>query len=131
MKVSMGFIVSRQTAWQFTVNRQPSTVNRQQCRLRLTVKKFQDISNLTISADLNGIPAPKEFLNWENHFSCSKSLFLDSTIPYNLLISEKYLEILWVKGQDNLQNTSVNINSYRSWYLRQFLDLITVSSSKI
>ena len=36
------------------------------------------------------------------------------TIPYKLLISEKYLEILQVKGQDNLQNTSVNIDSYRS-----------------
>ena len=56
MKVSMGFIVSRQTAKQFTVNRQ-------QCRLRLTVRKFQGVSNLTISADLDGIPAPKEFLN--------------------------------------------------------------------
>ena len=87
MKVSMGFIVSRQTALRFTVNRQ-------QCRLRLTVKTFQGVSNLTISADLDGIPAPKEFLNWENQFSWSKILFLDSTIPYNLLISEKYFEIL-------------------------------------
>ena len=39
-------------------------------------------------ADLHGIPTPKEFLNWENQFSYSKSLFLDSTIPENLLISQ-------------------------------------------
>ena len=26
----------------------------------------------------------------------------------------KYFEILSVKGQDNIQNTSVNVNSYRS-----------------
>ena len=37
----------------------------------------------------------------------------------------KYFEILQVKGQDILQNTSVKINSYRSWYLRQLLDPIS------
>ena len=45
-----------------------STVNRQKCSLRLTVKKFLGVSNLTISADLDGIPAPKEFLNWKNQY---------------------------------------------------------------
>ena len=41
------------------------TFNRQKCRLRLTVKKFQSVSNLTISAYIHGIRAPKEFLNWK------------------------------------------------------------------
>ena len=70
-----GFTVSRPTAWQFTVSRQKmlySTVNRQKYSLRLTVKKFLGVSNLTVSADLDGIPAPKEFLNWKNQFSCQK-----------------------------------------------------------
>ena len=84
MKVSMGLSVSRQTAQQFTVNLQKMlylTFNRQKCRLRLTVKKFQTVSNLTISAYLHGIPAPKEFLNWKNQFSCPKTLFLDNAVP--------------------------------------------------
>ena len=87
----MGLAVSRQTAYKLTVNRQKKffTVNRQECRLKLTVRKFQDISNLTISADLHGIVAPKESVKWKNQFPCSqKTLFLDITRPYNLLISE-------------------------------------------
>ena len=80
----MGFSVSRQTAYQFTIY---LTFNRQKCSLRLTVKMFQGVSNLTVSADLHGSPAPKEFLNWKDQFSCPKTLFLDNTVPYNLLIS--------------------------------------------
>ena len=57
-------------------------------QLRLTVKMFQGFSNLTVSADLHGSPAPKEFLNWKDQFLCPKTLFLDNTVPYNLLISE-------------------------------------------
>ena len=64
----MRFTVSRQKA-------QKLTVNRQKCRLRLNVKKLQSISNLTTSADKHGIPAPEEFLNWKNQFSCSQKLF--------------------------------------------------------
>ena len=62
----------------FIVNRQPSKKVifygqlRQKCMLTLTVKKFQSISNLTISADLHGILAPKEFLNLKNQFPCSQ-----------------------------------------------------------
>ena len=74
-----GFTVSRPTAWQFiTVSRQKmlySTVNRQKCSLRLTVKKFLGVSNLTISADLDGIPAPKEFPNWKNRSLAKKHSF--------------------------------------------------------
>ena len=79
----MGLSVSRQTAQQFTVNLQKMlylTFNRQKCMLRLTVKKFQSVSNLTISAYLNGIMAPKEFLNWKNQFSSPKTFFLDNTL---------------------------------------------------
>ena len=43
------------------------TVNRQKCRLILTVKKFQGFSVLTISADLHGPLAPEESLrNYNN-----------------------------------------------------------------
>ena len=66
------------------------TVNRQKCRLILTVKKFRGISSLTISADLPELLAPKEFQNWKNHAApvFSKTLPLDITRPYNLLISK-------------------------------------------
>ena len=57
------------------------TVNRQKCRLILTVKKFQAygllfqvIANLTISADLQGILAPEETLKWKNQFPCSEKI---------------------------------------------------------
>ena len=36
---------------------------RQKRRLILIVKKFQDISNLNISADLHGLLTPEESLN--------------------------------------------------------------------
>ena len=44
---------------------------------------------------------------------------------YNTLVLAyiwKYLEILQVKGQDNLQTTTVNINLYRSKYVQKLLD---------
>ena len=50
----------------------------------------------------------------------SKAHFLDNKI--NLSYLWKYFEILLVKGYGKLQNTSVNINSYRSQFLRQVLD---------
>ena len=57
------------------------TVNRQKCRLILTVKKFQAygllfqvIANLTISADLQGILPPEETLKWKNQFPCSEKI---------------------------------------------------------
>ena len=62
----MGLTVSRQMAQNLTVSRRKRlffTVNRQKCRLIITVNKFPDISNLTISADLHGPLAPEESLN--------------------------------------------------------------------
>ena len=58
MWVPMELAVSRQTAHNLTVNHQKRlflTVNRQRCGVILTVKTFQGISNLLISADLNWI----------------------------------------------------------------------------
>ena len=46
---------------------------RQKCRLILIVKKFQVISNLTISAALHGLLTPEESLNWKNQFPCFKN----------------------------------------------------------
>ena len=48
---------------------------------------FQGISSLTMLADLLGLLAPKEALNSKNHVSKLPSLDLDSTKPYNLLVS--------------------------------------------
>ena len=66
---------------------QKLTVNRQKWSLRSTLKSFK-----VFSADLpawHGIPAPREFLHCKNHFPIVwKTLSLDITIPYNLLISE-------------------------------------------
>ena len=56
--------------------------------LILTVKKLQSISNLTISADRNGLLAPEKSLN-RGKTSCHvhKKHSLDITRHYNLLIS--------------------------------------------
>ena len=92
-----GFAVSRPTVWQFTVNRQKTlylTVDRQKRSLRLTVKKFLGVSNLTISADLDGIPAPnKEFLNWKNQFSCQKNTLSRQYSTLQPAYIWKYFEI--------------------------------------
>ena len=69
--------VNRQPSNGLKFNRRPTkkvifTVNRQKCRLIITINKFPDISNLTISADLHGPLAPEEFLNWKSQFSCSQ-----------------------------------------------------------
>ena len=48
---------------------------------------FQGISSLTMLADLHGLLAPKEALNIKKHVSKIPSLDLDSTKPYNLLVS--------------------------------------------
>ena len=90
-------------------------------QVKINRQKVSSVSNLTILAYLHGLPAPEEFLNWKNQFLCPKTLFLDNTVPsLEPAYIWKHFEILKVKSQDNLQNTSVNINSYRSWNLRQF-----------
>ena len=63
-------------------------VNRQKYRSLSTVQKFHGISNLTLLADLHGIPACKESLNWKTSSHALKTLFLDVTRPYYLLMSE-------------------------------------------
>ena len=68
----------------------------------------QKVSRCLCSDDLDGIPAPKEFLNWKNQFSCQKTLFLDNTVPYNLLISENILKFSKWKAK----TTSKHIRQY-------------------
>ena len=63
VRVSMGLTVSRQERLFFTVNRQ-------KCTVILTVKAFQGIGNLTISAYLHGLLAPEESLRSKNHEPC-------------------------------------------------------------
>ena len=64
-----------------------STVkNAKNINRQITVKKFQGIPNLTISADIHGHLAPEESEKPVPMFS--KTLSLDITRPYNLLISE-------------------------------------------
>ena len=76
----MWLTVSRQTALNLSVTVKKTffffTVNRQKCRLILTVKKFQVIANLTISADFQGILAPQESLKWKNQFPCPEKTLL-------------------------------------------------------
>ena len=43
-----------------------------------TVKKFQGISNLTISDDLQGLLAAAESPTWKNQFACSQKLSLQT-----------------------------------------------------
>ena len=77
-------------------NRQPSkkiffTVSRQKYRQILTVKKFQGITNLTISADLYGDSCPwKKSLNSKKNVPCfSKKLFLEIMNVFGNFISER------------------------------------------
>ena len=67
------------------------TVNRKKCRLILTVKKFQGISNLTISADYPELLAPKEFQNWKNNAApmFSKTLPPDITTCLYVIVRAK------------------------------------------
>ena len=58
----------------YGVNRQPSNGLTVQVKInRQNVSRC--FKSHYISADLHGIPAPKEFLNWENQLSCSKHPF--------------------------------------------------------
>ena len=88
----MGFY--RQSSNGLTIHCKPSKdviFNRQQPKMQFKINR-QKVSRCLCSDDLDGIPAPKEFLNWKNQFSCQKTLFLDNTVPYNLLISENILK---------------------------------------
>ena len=94
----MGLTISRANGLE--INRLPSknvfffTVNCHKGRLILTVRKFQGILNLTISADIHRLLVPEESLNWKKQFPCSqKPLCLDIRRPYNLLLYMKYFEI--------------------------------------
>ena len=63
-------------------------VNRQKYRVILTVKTFQGISDLTISADLPGLLAPEESLHLKKtRAMLSKTLSLNITRPYSFAIS--------------------------------------------
>ena len=94
----------------FTVSRQKSrlffTVNRQKVRVILTVKTFQGISNLTISTKfwlLKNLYSEKPRAMLSKTPTLSLSLSLNITRPYNL----KYSQIVFVKDQGYLQNTTV------------------------
>ena len=103
----MWLTASRQTAQNSIVNRQKSlffTVNRQKCRLILMVEKSQFISNLPISADLHGLLAPEESLNWKNCSEFSIIISPDIIRPYTLLIHNVSENLI----------TTVNANLYRS-----------------
>ena len=58
------------------VNRQPSkkVIFNVHCQMqnKINRQKFQVISNLTISPDLNGILAAEESLSWKDQFPCSQ-----------------------------------------------------------
>ena len=81
------------------------TVNCQKGRLILTVRKFQGILNLTISAVIHRLLVSEESLAWKNQFPCSqKPLFLDIRRPYNLLLYMKYFEISYMwKAKTNFK----------------------------
>ena len=64
---SMGLTVRRRKRLLSSTVKNAKNINRQ-----ITVKKFQGIPNLTISADLYGHLAPEESLNWKNQFPCSQ-----------------------------------------------------------
>ena len=66
VRVSMGLTVRRRERLFFIFNLQ-------KCTVILTVKTFQGIANLTISADLHGLLAPEESLHLKNHWPCCEN----------------------------------------------------------
>jgi len=87
---------------------------RQQSKMQININRqtFRGISNLTISSDLHGLLAPEASFKWTTSHVL-KTLSLNITKLYNFLISlVKYFEILYLKGQVNLQNTTFIILIY-------------------
>ena len=78
------------------------------------MKKFQDVSNFAVSAaDLHGILAPDEFkLEKLYVVPCSENYNSKTCLYMKILLT-----CVQVQGQENLQNTTVNIYLYRSLYL--------------
>ena len=66
LRVSMGFNVSSQMAKKLTVSRRKKVIFAVDCQKKVKTNQ------LTISADLPGIQAPREFLNWRSQFPCSQ-----------------------------------------------------------
>ena len=100
----MGLTVSRRERLFFSVNLQ-------KCTVILTVKTFQGIVNLSISADLHGLLAPEESLHLKNHWPCCQNTL--SEHYKTLQLCHVLTENIWifynnyVKGQGNLLNTTV------------------------
>ena len=63
-----------------------------------------------------------ESLSWKTISQVLKNTLSRHYKTLQLTYFWKYFEILKVKGQVNLQNTTVNINLYRSKYLLKILD---------
>ena len=63
-----------------------------------------------------------ESLSWNTSSQVLKNALSRHYKTLQLTYFWNYFEILKVKGQVNLQNTTVNINLYRSKYLLKILD---------
>ena len=72
----------------------------------------QNVSRyFTISTDLHGLLAPEESLHLKNHGPCCQKHFLSEHYKtLQICYICKYLEILYAKGQGNLQRQQLNIN---------------------
>ena len=86
------------------------------------MKKFQGISNLAISDDLQGLLATEESPNRKNHFACSQKLFLWTVKDLRTYFYRKF-EILFVKGQGNLQTQQLiliytKVNNYLNFWTK-------------
>ena len=93
VRVSMGLTVSRQKRLFFTVNRQ-------KCTVILTVKAFQGIQLIFTDFWLL-----KNLFALKTTSHVVKNTLSEHCKTVQLCYILKYLDILYVKGQDNLQNT--------------------------
>ena len=78
------------------------------------VEKSQLISNLPISADLHGLLAPEESLNWKTCSQFSNTISPDITRPYTLLISENLITTVNV----NFTEVNMYLNSWTKFPLK-------------
>ena len=88
----MGFY--RQSSNGLTIHRQPSKdviFNRQPPKMQFKINR-QKVSRC-FKSYYYGIPAPKEFLNWKNQFSCQKNTLSRQYSTLQLAYIWKYFEI--------------------------------------
>ena len=90
------------------------TVNRQKYRLRLTVKKFQGVQISLFQLIFTGFWLLQNLYSGKISSNVLKNALSSRNETLQPAYIWKYFELSSVKGQENVQNTTDNINPHRS-----------------